>query len=72
VTAKDFEGTAIRVVSQPRWKGEWMRGAGYFIEHVVPNFFSHVTTTCAIRRHNGVAIGKRDYLGQQSKRPAAA
>ena len=72
MTAKDFEGTAIRVVSQPRWKGEWMTGADYFIDHVVPNFFSHVTTTRTILRHNGVAIGKKDYLGQQSKRPAAA
>ena len=49
-----------------------MTDADYFIEHVVPNFFSHVTTTCAILRHNAVAIGKKDYLCQQSKRPAAA
>lgn len=47
-------------------------GRGLLIEHVVPNFFSHVTTTCAILRHNAVAIGKKDYLCQQSKRPAAA
>jgi hypothetical protein len=33
-----------------------MTGVDYFIEHVVPNFFSHVTTTCAILRHNAVAI----------------
>jgi uncharacterized protein len=72
VTAKDFEGTATRVVSQPRWKGEWMTGADYFIEHVVPNFFFHLTTSYAILRHNGVAVGKRDYLGKQSKRPPAA
>jgi len=49
-----------------------MTGAGYFIEHVVPNFLSHVTTTCAILRHHALAIGKKDYLCQQSKRPAAA
>lgn len=72
LTAKDFEGAATRVVSQPRWKGEWMTGADYFIEHTVPNFFFHLTTSYAILRHNGVAIGKRDYLGAQSKRPAAA
>jgi len=72
LTAKDFEGAATRVVSQPRWKGEWMTGADYFIEHTVPNFFFHLTTSYAILRHNGVAIGKRDYLGVQTKRPAAA
>jgi uncharacterized protein len=71
VTAKDFEGAATRVVSQPRWKGEWMTGADYFIEHTVPNFYFHLTTSYAILRHNGVSIGKRDYLGAQSKRPPA-
>ena len=71
-SAEDFAGAATRVVSQPRWKGEWMTGADYFIEHTVPNFFFHLTTAYAILRHNGVAVGKRDYLGVQSKRPAAA
>jgi uncharacterized protein len=71
-TAKDFEGAATRVVSQPRWKGEWMTGADYFVEHTVPNFYFHLTTAYAILRHNGVSVGKRDYLGKQSKRPAAA
>ena len=72
LTAKDFEGAATRVVSQPRWKGEWMTGADYFIEHTIPNVNFHLTTAYAILRHNGVAVGKRDYLGVQSKRPAAA
>jgi uncharacterized protein len=72
LTAQDFAGAATRVVSQPRWKGEWMTGADYFIEHTIPNFFFHLTTAYAILRHNGVAIGKRDYLGVQSKRPPAA
>ena len=71
-TAQDFEGAATRVVSQPRWKGEWMTGADYFIEHTIPNVNFHLTTAYAILRHNGVGVGKRDYLGVQSKRPAAA
>ena len=71
-SARDFEGAAARVVSQPRWKGEWMTGADYFLEHAMPNFYFHLTTAYAILRHNGVAIGKRDYLGVQNKRPAAA
>ena len=71
-TAEDFAGAATRVVSQPRWKGEWMTGADYFVQHALPNFFFHLTTTYAILRHNGVALGKRDYLGAQTKRPPAA
>jgi hypothetical protein len=72
LTAADFDGAATRVVSQPRWKGEWMTGEDYFIQHAVPNFYFHLTTAYAILRHNGVAVGKRDYLGPQSKRPPAA
>lgn len=72
LTAADLGGAATRVVSQPRWKGEWMTGEDYFIQHVVPNFYFHLTTAYAILRHNGVAIGKRDYLGAQNKRPATA
>jgi hypothetical protein len=61
--AKDFEGTATRVVTQPRWEGKTMTGADYFMEHVLPNFYFHLTTTFAILRQQGVGIGKRDYLG---------
>jgi hypothetical protein len=29
----------------------------------IPNFYFHVTMAYAILRHNGVALGKRDYIG---------
>jgi uncharacterized protein len=67
-TAKDFEGAATRVITQPRWEGKVMSGADYFLEHAIPNFFFHLTHTFAILRHNGVNIGKRDYLGALSQR----
>lgn len=67
-SAKDFEGAASRVVTQPRWEGKVMSGADYFLEHAVPNFFFHLTHAYAILRHNGVDLGKRDYLGQLSQR----
>ncbi|MGO9836290.1 MAG: DUF1993 family protein [Polyangiaceae bacterium] len=67
-SAKDFEGAATRVVTQPRWEGKVMTGADYFLEHAVPNFFFHLTHAYAILRHNGVEIGKRDYLGALSLR----
>ena len=62
-SAKDFEGAATRVVTQPRWEGKVMSGADYFMEHAIPNFFFHVAHAYAILRHNGVDIGKRNYLG---------
>ena len=70
LSAKDFEGAAGRVVTQPRWEGKVMNGADYFVEHALPNFFFHLTHAFAILRHNGVNIGKRDYLGTLSLRTA--
>lgn len=62
-SAKDFDGAATRTITQPRWEGKTMTGANYFLEHALPNFYFHLTTVYAILRHNGVSIGKRDYLG---------
>jgi len=67
-SAKDFEGAAAKVITQTRWEGKWMTGADYFVEHALPNFYFHLTTAYAILRHNGVKIGKRDYLGTLSQR----
>ena len=64
--AKDFEQAATRVVSQPRWEGKVMSGADYFLEHALPNFFFHSTHVYAILRHNGVPLGKKDFLGALS------
>jgi uncharacterized protein len=36
----------------------------------VPNFFFHATMTYAILRHNGVALGKMDYIGSMPTREA--
>jgi hypothetical protein len=38
-------------------------GTNYVFDSVYPNFFFHVTTAYAILRHNGVAVGKTDFLG---------
>ena len=38
-------------------------GTSYISAFVLPNFFFHVTTAYDILRHNGVAIGKGDFLG---------
>jgi hypothetical protein len=65
---KDFEGASTRSVTQPRWEGKVMTGKDYFLEHVQPNFFFHAAHTYAILRHNGVPLGKKDYLGALSQR----
>jgi hypothetical protein len=38
-------------------------GEQFLFAFALPNFFFHVTTAHAILRHNGVPIGKMDYLG---------
>jgi uncharacterized protein len=68
-TENDFAEAATRSVTQPRWEGKTMTGADYFVEHAVPNFFFHLTTAYAILRHNGVEIGKKDYLGPLTFQP---
>jgi uncharacterized protein len=64
----DLEGAERREVKRPRWEGKSMRATDYFIEQALPNFFFHVTTAYAILRHNGVELGKKDYIGKLSFR----
>jgi hypothetical protein len=40
-----------------------MRGDRYLLHFAMPNFYFHVTTAYDILRHNGVEIGKRDFIG---------
>lgn len=40
------------------------RGQEYLLNRVLPNFYFHITTAYDILRHNGVELGKRDYLGR--------
>ncbi|MDB5943975.1 MAG: hypothetical protein JWQ13_3541 [Ramlibacter sp.] len=39
-----------------------MKGEAYLLNWALPNLFFHVTTAYAILRHNGVELGKGDYL----------
>ena len=65
---KDFDASATRSITQPRWEGKTMLGSDYFVEHVTPNFYFHLGHAYAILRHNGVNVGKRDYLGTLTMR----
>jgi len=67
-TEADFANTDAREVKRPRWEGKSMRATDYLLEQGVPNFFFHLNMAYAILRHNGVELGKRDYIGQLSFR----
>lgn len=62
-TEADFDQAATQKVSQPRWEGKYLTGYEFLIQHVMPNLYFHITTAYAILRHNGVDVGKKDYLG---------
>jgi uncharacterized protein len=67
-TEADFRDTDTREVKRPRWEGKSMRATDYFVEQAMPNFFFHLNMAYALLRHNGVELGKRDYIGQLSFR----
>jgi len=67
-TENDFKDVDRRQVKRPRWEGKWMHATDYFFEQAQPNFFFHVNMAYAILRHNGVELGKKDYIGRLSLR----
>jgi hypothetical protein len=63
LTEAQFEGAAERkVVLALRERTLEFTGADYLTTWALPNFYFHVTTAYALLRHNGVEIGKTDYL----------
>ena len=63
--AAKFDGSEGReIVLRPGTpKEKKLGGQAYLSTYGLPQFFFHVTTTYAILRHNGVAIGKKDFMG---------
>ena len=72
VDAAAFEGGETRRI-ELRFPGVELdfEGVGYLTSFAIPNFYFHVTTAYAILRNRGVALGKRDYLGQLALLQAA-
>src|SRR5689334_387062 len=52
------------IVLQMRSGERRFTGLQYLLGHALPNFYFHVTTAYNILRHNGVEIGKQDYIGK--------
>jgi hypothetical protein len=65
LSPSQFEGSESReIVLRPGTpKEKRLIGQTYLAHYGLPQFFFHVTTAYAILRHNGIAIGKRDYMG---------
>jgi uncharacterized protein len=64
INVQDFKGAEDRHISQPRWEGKYLLGKDFVVQHLLPNVYFHITTAYAILRHNGVDVGKKDYLGE--------
>jgi hypothetical protein len=68
VPAAKLDGTEDKDVTFPvRDQSRTMKAEAYLKHWVLPNFFFHVTTAYAILRHNGVELGKADYLAGGSR-----
>lgn len=65
-TAEQIDGTETKDVTVPAGGGETITMQGWpFLSFVVlPNVYFHVVTAYDILRHNGVEVGKRDFLGR--------
>ena len=60
-----FDGGDTREVTFPIGPSNTMtmKGQQYLVNFAFPNFYFHAATAHGILRHNGVEIGKRDFLG---------
>jgi hypothetical protein len=64
VTAEQLQGADGReIVLETRTNTLKFTGVTYLSHFVLPNFYFHIAMTYALLRHNGVDLGKRDYLG---------
>ena len=65
VPASKVDGTEDKeIVLQMRAGERRFKGMQYLLGHAYPNFYFHVTTAYNILRHNGVEIGKADFIGK--------
>jgi hypothetical protein len=64
IPAADLVGGEARDVTlKIRDQTHTYKGAPYLAHIALPNFFFHATTAYDILRHNGVELGKRDFIG---------
>jgi hypothetical protein len=61
-----FADYKTKKVSFPFYPGVHLTGEDYLVQHAIPNFYFHISTTYSLLRASGVKIGKQDYLGEQN------
>ncbi|MBP9698338.1 MAG: DUF1993 domain-containing protein [Candidatus Moranbacteria bacterium] len=61
---EQFEGAEDREIPIYYFPGKALSGLEYVNAQGLPNFYFHLTTAYSILRHNGMNIGKADYMGQ--------
>ena len=67
LTAAQIDGSEEKEIVLPMGKESMsFKGMPYLLFFVLPNVYFHVTTTYDILRHNGVELGKMDFLGKPS------
>jgi uncharacterized protein len=59
IDGSEGRDVTIRIAGKP----VTFKGQPYLVNFVLPNFYFHATTAYAILRHNGVDLGKRDFIG---------
>ena len=63
--SEQIDGSETRDITLPMRSGPMsFKGQDYLLHFVLPNLYFHATTTYSILRHNGVEIGKWDFLGK--------
>ena len=65
ISAAKIEGSDDKeIVLQMRSGERRFKGMQYLLGHAYPNFYFHVTTAYNVLRHNGVEVGKADFIGK--------
>ena len=67
IPASAFEGSEDRDLKVPAGPDKFLdfKGLDFVQRWAIPNVFFHITTAYAILRHNGVDIGKKDFIGNR-------
>jgi hypothetical protein len=65
IKQQQIDGSEDKPIVMKRPSGDvTFTGMQFLLGHAYPNFYFHVTTAYNLLRHNGVEIGKRDFIGQ--------
>jgi hypothetical protein len=64
VKESQYAGAAERTVTLSWGPGKVLGGEDYLLQVVIPNVYFHLTTAYSVLRHNGIEVGKMDFLGR--------